>query len=103
MRFAYRMSRLQEEPGLIAAEAQMRLEEGVTKDVRAQMQAFLQRRRQTQPLGTYNAGSVLNNPPGDFAGRLLEQAECKGMTSGDAIVSPMHANFIVNRGEATAD
>lgn len=103
MQFAYRMSRLQKEPGLVAVETTLRLEKADQQTIRDKMQAFLLRRRQTQPLGTYNAGSVFKNPPGDFAGRLLELSECKGMVEGDAIVSPMHANFIVNRGEATAD
>lgn len=103
MQFAYRMSRLQRENGLVAVEARLRLTAGSPRDIRAKMRAFLETRRQTQPLGTYNAGSVFKNPPDDFAGRLLELADCKGMTEGDAIVSPLHANFIINRGDATAD
>ncbi len=63
----------------------------------------MERRRRTQPVGTKNAGSVFKNPPGDFAGRLVEAAGCKGMAVGDAMVSPLHANFIINRGTATAD
>ena len=63
----------------------------------------MEKRRRTQPLGTKNAGSVFKNPPNDYAGRLVEAAGCKGMTVGDAVVSSMHASFIINRGEATAD
>lgn len=62
----------------------------------------LARRRATQPAGMSSAGSVFKNPPGDFAGRLIEQAGCKGLMVGDAQVSEKHANFIVNRGRATA-
>jgi UDP-N-acetylmuramate dehydrogenase len=49
-----------------------------------------------------NAGSVFKNPPGDSAGRLVEAAGLKGLQVGDAEVSTKHANFIVNKGEATA-
>jgi UDP-N-acetylmuramate dehydrogenase len=62
----------------------------------------LARRRQTQPGGQPCAGSVFKNPPGDFAGRLIEEAGCKGLSMGGAQVSPKHANFIINRGRATA-
>lgn len=62
----------------------------------------LARRRQTQPGGMPCAGSVFKNPAGDFAGRLIEEAGCKGLSVGGAQVSPKHANFIVNRGRATA-
>lgn len=103
MKFAYRTSRLQQQPGLIAVKATLRLLPASPKEVREKLRAYMERRRRTQPVGTKNAGSVFKNPPGDFAGRLVEAAGCKGLTVGDAIVSPMHANFIINRGEATAD
>ncbi|HEX9934538.1 MAG TPA: UDP-N-acetylenolpyruvoylglucosamine reductase, partial [bacterium] len=48
------------------------------------------------------AGSVFKRPPGDFAGRLIEEAGCKGLRIGDALVSKKHANFIVNVHYATA-
>lgn len=102
LQFAYRMSRLQQKD-LVAVEARLRLKEGAPDDIRGKMRHHLETRRRTQPLGTYNAGSVFKNPPGNYAGRLIEQAGCKGMTSGDAIVSPLHANFIINQGSATAD
>ena len=56
-----------------------------------------------QPLAQPNTGSIFRNPPGDFAGRLVEAAGLKGQTVGGAMVSPKHANFIVNTGGATAD
>lgn len=102
MEFSYRMSRLQREPRLIAVKTKLCLFPGPSRDIREKMRTYMEKRRRTQPLGTKNAGSVFKNPPGDYAGRLIEAAGCKGMTEGDAIVSPMHANFIVNRGEATA-
>jgi len=70
--------------------------------VREAMQAKLVRRKRSQPLQFPNAGSCFRNPPGDKAGRLIEAAGCKGMREGGAEVSELHANFIVNRGGATA-
>ena len=55
-----------------------------------------------QPLNLPSAGSVFKNPPGKSAGQLVEQVGLKGLRVGKAQISEMHANFIVNRGGATA-
>ena len=70
--------------------------------VAERMRTVLDRRRAGQPLQARTAGSVFLNPPGDFAGRLIEQAGLKGLARGGARVSPVHANFIENTGGATA-
>ena len=71
-------------------------------EVQARIDAHQAHRRATQPLADQNAGSVFRNPPGDHAGRLIEASGLKGYRVGDAEVSTQHANFIINRGQATA-
>ena len=60
-------------------------------------------RRGSQPHGLHNAGCTFKNPEGYSAGKLLEEAGCKNLSFGDAVVSDVHANFILNKGSATAD
>jgi UDP-N-acetylmuramate dehydrogenase len=66
------------------------------------VERFLGDRGSKYPLDLPSAGSVFKRPRGDYAGRLIEEAGCKGMRVGDAVVSEVHANFIVNAGAAKA-
>jgi UDP-N-acetylmuramate dehydrogenase len=70
--------------------------------IKAVCRGHLQRRRGKQPRGVASAGSFFKNPPGDYAGRLIEAAGLKGKAVGGARVSEVHANFLVNTGGATA-
>ena len=60
------------------------------------------KRAARQPLDYGSCGSVFKRPPGNYAGTLIEKAGCKGMQVGGAMVSPKHANFIINYRNATA-
>ncbi|MGC8491795.1 MAG: UDP-N-acetylmuramate dehydrogenase [Syntrophobacteraceae bacterium] len=66
------------------------------------VEEILEKRRKSQPLRYPSAGSVFKNPAGQFAGALIEKAGLKGFSIGDAQISKKHANWIVNRGKATA-
>jgi UDP-N-acetylmuramate dehydrogenase len=99
--FSYRTSILQKRRGIVVS-AVFKLAYGDRKEIARHMAAYKDRRRQTQPLSLPCAGSVFRNPPGDHAGRLIESAGLKGLRVGGAQISEKHANFIVNRGNATA-
>ncbi|MDH3338509.1 MAG: UDP-N-acetylmuramate dehydrogenase [Gammaproteobacteria bacterium] len=81
--------------------ATLRFEPDVTPSMDA-MKSMLERRKATQPLGLPSCGSVFRNPPGDFAARLIESAGLKGYSIGGAEVSEKHANFIINKDNASA-
>lgn len=99
--FGYRTSILQSEPAIIV-EVSFTCHPREQELIRKQMADYLARRKASQPLYYPNAGSVFKNPPGDSAGRLIEAAGLKGKRVGDAQISNLHANFIINLGSATA-
>jgi UDP-N-acetylmuramate dehydrogenase len=102
MEFSYRHSVLQAHPEWTVLEATMTLEAGDARVIDAQMQDYMQRRRDKQPLEYPSAGSTFKRPLGAFAGQLIEESGLKGTAIGGAMVSPKHAGFIVNTGGATA-
>lgn len=89
-------------PDAIVTRVRLRFERGDPKSVRERLQTRLVRRKATQPVALPNSGSCFRNPPGDHAGRLIEAVGAKGWREGGAEVSPLHANFIVNTGGASA-
>ena len=105
LRFQYRRTVFPEpfaEKCLILG-ATFALESRPADEMRARMRELLARRRAKQPVGAACAGSFFKNPPGDYAGRLIEQAGLKGYSNGRAMVSPKHGNIIVNRGGASPE
>lgn len=99
--FSYRHSILQDRPGLVT-KAVLLLEPGDPKDITEKMNRLRNYRLETQPLQQPCAGSVFRNPEGDFAARLIEATGLKGLRQGGAEISKLHANFIVNTGDAKA-
>ena len=97
--FAYRRSSLEHRAVVTAAELELR--PGDTATIQAELRKRIASRNASQPLELPNAGSIFRNPAGDYAGRLIETAGCKGLREGGAQVSEKHANFIVNVGGAT--
>lgn len=89
-------------PDTVLLGATLRLQQGEREQIEALMYESYARRQRTQPLSQPNAGSIFKNPPGTAAGRLIEALGLKGTRIGGAMISPLHANFIVNVGHATA-
>jgi UDP-N-acetylmuramate dehydrogenase len=99
--FGYRTSRLRQS-GLVVLGAAFRLQPGDAPAIRERLERFARSRKASQPTELPSCGSVFLKPPGDFAGRLIEQAGLKGRRVGDVQVSPKHANFFVNLGRGSA-
>ncbi|MCI4463356.1 MAG: UDP-N-acetylmuramate dehydrogenase [Caldisericum sp.] len=99
--FDYRYSILQEEP-LILLNAVVTFESKPYDEILHEREVSLRGRFEKQPYNLPCAGSVFKNPPTTYAGKVLEEAGCKGLRFGDALISEKHANFIVNLGNATA-
>lgn len=100
LQFSYR--KLDLPPDSVIVEARFACTRGDRDEIAARIQENLDRRRNSQPLDFPSAGSVFKNPEGYYAGKLIEDLGFKGYQIGGAAVSERHANYIVNRGSATA-
>jgi UDP-N-acetylmuramate dehydrogenase len=102
LELSYRSSMIKRSPGKVAIlAALLRLQRGDPAAIQAKMDELVAYRRTTQPPGA-SMGSMFKNPPGDYAGRLIEAAGLKGLTLGGAQISSVHANFFLNLGNASA-
>ena len=101
MEMGYRCSRMQK-TGEIVLEATLTLSTGVYQKMKLTMDDYWHRRLTRQPYYLPSGGSVFKRPEGCFAGKLIEDAGLKGVSVGGAMVSELHAGFIVNTGNATA-
>jgi len=100
--YGYRTSLLKRaELTAVVLSAELGLEHGQLEQIQTRIDGFATRRKLSQPPGA-SMGSMFKNPPGDFAGRLIEAAALKGARIGNAEISPVHANFFVNHGQTKA-
>jgi len=96
----YRSSKIP--AGTIILSANIRLRRDIREDIAKRIDSFLGKKRERQPISELSAGCVFKNPEGTSAGKLIDEAGCKSMRIGDVEVSSVHANFFINKGNATA-
>jgi len=101
MGFEYRRSNVSAE--LIFIEALFQATPGDKTEIEARMNEITDARAATQPIKSRTGGSTFKNPPGHKAWQLIDKAGCRGLRRGDAEVSTLHCNFLINHGEATGD
>jgi len=99
LRFSYRSSNIPQD--IIILSANIILKKEIPENVSERIKEFLKKKRLTQPLKERSAGCVFKNPEGGHAGRLIDEAGCKGERVGDVEVSKVHANYFINKGKAT--
>jgi UDP-N-acetylmuramate dehydrogenase len=100
--YGYRASRLKrQKEGWLVLQAELQVVAAPPEEIEARMNAYNERRKESQPPGA-TIGSMFKNPPGDYAGRLIEAVGLKGYRVGQAQISTVHANFFQNLGGATA-
>lgn len=103
MDFSYRNSFIKKNKDYIVLEVVLKLKPGNKEEMNAVIEKRFEKRKATQPLEYPSAGSVFRNPEGMYAGKLIEDANLKGYSIGGAMISDMHANFIVNKDNATGE
>jgi UDP-N-acetylmuramate dehydrogenase len=101
LNFHYRECNLKGKP-VIILEATLLLKKGNKEEIESKITQNIEIRKSRQPLDKFSAGSIFKNPPGYYAGELIEKVGAKGLSRGKAEISTRHANFIVNNGGASA-
>ncbi len=97
--FSYRKSGLPDNSIILSANISLNRDN--PDAIERRTKECMTRKKETQPLAGLSAGCVFMNPEGDYAGRLIEEAGCKGMSSGNVEVSSLHANYFINKGGAS--
>ena len=102
MEYGYRSSILKHDhQKAVILSAEFGLQVGVVEQIKTTIDQFTARRKSSQPPGA-SMGSMFKNPPGDYAGRLIEASGLKGTRIGNAEISPVHGNFFINNGDTCA-
>jgi len=102
LNFNYRECNLKGKP-VVILEATLLLKKGNKEEIESKIKQNIEIRKTKQPLNKFSAGSIFKNPPGYYAGELAEKVGAKGLSRGKAQVSSKHANFIINKGGASAE
>lgn len=100
LRFSYRHLELPSRT--VVLEGLLKLKKTMREEIRRRLKEGMLLRIQSQPIGLPSAGCIFKNPPEGPAGKIIEECGLKGLRIGEAQVSPKHANFIINLGNATA-
>lgn len=100
LHFSYR--RLDIPDSWIILKARLKLQKGERNEIARKIRSYLAMKKKIQPLGYPSSGSIFLNPKGHSAGKLIEELGLKGYRIGDAMISNIHANFIINLGKAKA-
>lgn len=102
LKFDYRYSIFQANKNLICVAANIKLEHGNHDEIASKIKENLLKRKNSQPLEYPSAGSVFRNPEGNYAGKIIEELGLKGKKNGGAEISTKHANFIINKNNASS-
>lgn len=102
LKFDYRYSIFQANKNLICIAANIKLEHGNHDEIDSKIKENLLKRKNSQPLEYPSAGSVFRNPKGNYAGKIIEELGLKGKNIGGAEISSKHANFIINKTNASS-
>ena len=102
LKFDYRYSIFQDNKNLICVAANIKLEHGNHDEIASKIKENLLKRKNSQPLEYPSAGSVFRNPECNYAGKIIEELGLKGKNIGGAEISTKHANFIINKNNASS-